>query len=297
MAAPTARDRGVALLVVVAVLAVLSVLAAQVIGLARDDLLQVRRAGAALQAEAALEGAMWLAAGRLLDGGAAAQALLSVRGQVVTVGTQAVAVRIASESGKLDLDAADETALAALLRLAGAGSDQATALAAAIADWRDADDLVRNGGAERRHYAAAGLAGLPPNRPFVDVTEVRGVLGMTPSLAACLLPELTLHSGLLAPDPAMADAVVRRALGLGEAERGPPPLPVAGDAVAIETRIAYPDGTIRFARRWILRLTGNMAEPLRILERRDIGPMEAAADAACPPGLRGRPVPPAPGAR
>lgn len=292
------RDRGVALLIVLGALAVMAVLAVGVIGAVREEAHLTRRAMDGVLADGAMEGAMWAVAARLFaDNGLGADEpgddapvpdFLSARGTVVTVGAVPVRVRLRLEAGKLDLNAADERQLAALLRAAGLGDGEATGVAAAIADWRDADDLRRNRGAERRDYAAAGREGLPPNRPFWDVSEVAGVLGMPAAVAACILPDLTIFAGGGTVREAGASPLMRRALGLaplGEGGRGLADLPSAGDVVAVEARIAGEGGADRHARRWILRITGNMAEPVQVLERRDLGPLEAAADAACPPGL------------
>src|SRR3546814_5898664 len=75
------------------------------------------------------------------------------------------------------------------------GADEATAdrVAAAITDWRDADDLRRPQGAEWQDYAAAGSRYRPRNGPFVALGELRAVAGMTPGLHAAVAPLMTLH--------------------------------------------------------------------------------------------------------
>lgn len=109
----------------------------------------------------------------------------------------------------------------------GLGIDYARAdkLAQAIADWRDADDIPRVGGAERDDYIRAGAMRLPTNRPFASIEELRYVLGMTPELFEAARPYLS-ALGMLgrinvnsAPEPvllslpgftpAAAEAVIR----------------------------------------------------------------------------------------
>src|SRR5690606_18402976 len=66
-----------------------------------------------------------------------------------------VRVRVVDESGKMDLNAADQLLLASLMVVLGAEPAQAEGLAAAIADWRDPDDLGQVAGmAEDPQYAA-----------------------------------------------------------------------------------------------------------------------------------------------
>jgi type II secretory pathway component PulK len=67
----------------------------------------------------------------------------------------------------------------------------AQALAQAMMDWRDEDDLPRTTGGEREEYQDAGAVVLPSNRGFSDVDELRYVLGMTPELLEAMRPYLT----------------------------------------------------------------------------------------------------------
>jgi hypothetical protein len=78
------------------------------------------------------------------------------------------------------------------------GVDQvkAQALAAAIADFRDADNFRRLGGAEEADYRAAGLAWGPKNAPFDSVDELQQVFGMTTQLYERVAPSLTTYSAV-----------------------------------------------------------------------------------------------------
>jgi type II secretory pathway component PulK len=65
-------------------------------------------------------------------------------------------------------------------------------LTQSILDWIDEDDDPRLGGGERDEYLSAGMAVLPPNRPFSSVGELRYVLGMTARIFEQAAPYLTL---------------------------------------------------------------------------------------------------------
>src|SRR3546814_8206283 len=87
-------------------------------------------------------------------------------------GDMSVRIEVVDESGKVDLNAADVDLLARLFTVVGV--DQATAgdIAAAIADWHDADDLTQpQGGAEDPAYASAGLAWGAKDGQFDTVAE------------------------------------------------------------------------------------------------------------------------------
>lgn len=130
-----------------------------------------------------------------------------------------VQVRIVDESGKVDLNQADATLLAELLKGAGAPSDQATAVANAILDWRDADPLSQpGGGGEDPDYAAAGLPYGAKDAPFETVAEVEQVLGMTPALYARIASSLTVVGNASLPRREFAPPQVLAAMGLDEAQ-------------------------------------------------------------------------------
>jgi type II secretory pathway component PulK len=102
-------------------------------------------------------------------------------------------LRVRDTGAALNLNGADQDVLrqffAQGLRLDYAHADR---LAQAILDWRDEDELARLGGGEREEYLRAGAPMLPPNRDFVELDELRYVMGMTPDLYDLALPYLTL---------------------------------------------------------------------------------------------------------
>src|SRR5690606_41426969 len=125
-----------------------------------------------------------------------------------------VRIEAIDESGKVDLNAADVDLLSRLFVTVGVDQADATAIAAAIADWRDSDDLYQpQGGAEDPSYASAGLPWGAKDAPFDTVAEVEQVLGMTPAIYAKVAPLLTVYSGQARPDPNFAAAEVLQAMG------------------------------------------------------------------------------------
>ena len=126
-----------------------------------------------------------------------------------------VQVRIIDETGKVDLNQADVPLLSRLVQVLGEPPDASDALAAAIVDWRDADDLSQPvGGAEDGDYAAAGRPYGAKDAPFETIAELEQVLGMTPDLYARLEPFLTLYSGRGQPDATYAQGPVLVAMGM-----------------------------------------------------------------------------------
>ena len=99
-------------------------------------------------------------------------------------------VTIQDEAGKVDLNVASPALLAGLMSAAGAGPESSRRIAAAVADWRDADSLRHLDGAERADYEAAGLP-RPKDGPFRLVAELRTVFGVGPELYEAVAPFLT----------------------------------------------------------------------------------------------------------
>jgi general secretion pathway protein K len=123
-----------------------------------------------------------------------------------------IRVEITDETGKIDLNTANDQILKQLFVSVGVDEMQAESLAEAIMDWRDPDDLARPQGAEAAQYAAAGLSYGPRNGRFQTVAEVQQVLGMNYDLYRKIEPAITIYSGSGMPNPAFAPIEALRAL-------------------------------------------------------------------------------------
>lgn len=123
-----------------------------------------------------------------------------------------VRVRPQSEAGKVDINSADQTLLQALMTHAPLDVQAQARLAAAILDWRDADDLVHIGGAESKEYKQAGLNYSPRNKPFQSIEELQLVLGMNEQVYKWLESLVTVYSGQAKVDLTQAPREVLQAL-------------------------------------------------------------------------------------
>ncbi len=106
-----------------------------------------------------------------------------------------VRVQLLAETGKVDINSADQSLLQGLMLHAPVEEELQTKLVNAILDWRDADDLVRLEGAEKEEYKAAGLSYQPGNKPFQSIEELQLVLGMNEQVFNWLESLVTIHSG------------------------------------------------------------------------------------------------------
>lgn len=207
-----ARARGVALVLVMWITALMAILLGSFALIARTENLEARHmfdmTTARYDALAGIERAVfelrnpdvnarWAADGRAYE--------FPYEGALVHV-------EITNESGKIDLNVADSTILIPLFQSVGVDPAQAEALSDAIQDWRDADDIPRPHGAEAAQYAQAGLDYGPTNRPFQVVSEVQQVLGMTYEIYRRIEPAITVYSNTGVPNAAFAPIEALRAI-------------------------------------------------------------------------------------
>ncbi|MDD1628585.1 MAG: general secretion pathway protein GspK [Methylococcaceae bacterium] len=129
-----------------------------------------------------------------------------------------IRVRLSSETGKIDINKADETLLKGLMTSAPVDEDQQTKVVNAILDWRDEDDLVHIEGAEKQEYQDAGLSYQPGNKPFQSIEELQLVLGMDKSLFLWIEPLVTVYSGQ--PQVTIQDATKEVLLVIPGLDRG-----------------------------------------------------------------------------
>jgi general secretion pathway protein K len=206
-------EQGIALIVVLWILALLSIVAVTLTLEARTDTRIARNTVEKAIAMAAADAGVQHAILRLkqtirnpgFDGGGSAY--------VWRFGGCTVHIFIRDEASKIDLNKAPEPLLTALFMSTGVDPGRAQSLADAIADFRDADNFRKPGGAEAADYRSAGLTA-PKNAPFESVEELEQVLGMTASIYRRIAPDLSVHA-ITSILPTTADrrlvAIVRRA--------------------------------------------------------------------------------------
>lgn len=207
--APARRAvRGVALLVVLWVIVLLGVLLGAFVISARTENLTTRFLFDATRARYAAEAGLSLAIHELRRADPQTRWVADGRVYEGVFDDAKLEISIVDEAGKVDVNVADEATLFALMRAVGIEEPRARRLVDAILDWRDADDLVRPNGAEKRDYEAAGLAWGPANMGFQTTGQVQQVLGMTYALYERLAPYITVYAGQAQPSLGFADAPV-----------------------------------------------------------------------------------------
>ncbi|MEM7224689.1 MAG: hypothetical protein AAF495_17055 [Pseudomonadota bacterium] len=219
----TRAERGIALISVLWVLTLLAVITASFATTSRTEVNLARNLVENAEAQALAEAGVQRAIFGLLrptqQGGLRADGAL----YVWAYGGGQVRFSVTDEGGKVDLNAAQEDLLSALLRALEVGRAESDDIAAAIVDFRDANNRSRALGAEDGDYLAAGLDYDAKDAPYDDVGELRQVLGISAELYEALTPLVTVYTGRRSPHGPSAPEAVRQALNLlAEEDDGDP---------------------------------------------------------------------------
>lgn len=198
-----ARQRGVALLVVLWACTLLAILVGGYAVLARTEGLQARYQFAQTQAHYAAEAGVMRAIYALQDPQQDQRWMSDGRPYPFAFDGAKVTINIVAETGKVDLNAASPQVLQALFTAAGLSDMDAQSVARNIVDWRSFS-YSPPGTVPNAAYANAGLDYGPRHGPFGTVEELQMVLGVTPKLYGAVASQVTLWSGRPAPDPATA---------------------------------------------------------------------------------------------
>jgi general secretion pathway protein K len=205
MKPPQTRQRGIALVIVLWMITLLTIIAGSFVYSTRTDTVLMTNLVASAKAQALADAGIHRAIYELAQ---PAVTLESWRadGQSHELATDQgrILVTITSETGKIDINSAQDGLLLVLLQSAGLEGEAAESVRDAILDWRDADNLRRPLGAEAPEYEAAGLQYVPANNRFSSIEELRQVMGVSPALYDRLAGLITVYSQAAGVNTGMA---------------------------------------------------------------------------------------------
>jgi general secretion pathway protein K len=278
------HERGIALVLVLWVLALISILVITFTGDARTELRIARNQYETARARALADAGVSFAILGLLDPSPEAQWRAAGEAHDMTFGDGSIRVSAQDEAGKISLNNAPAEMFAALFRTLGETPAASEGLAAAIAQWRD-----RRRSEWEARPAAAGSANAQAPEPFLAIEELRRVPGVTSAFYERVSPYLTVYADSAQVDPLTAPAEVLLSLpGLSaqqvdayivdRTQRGGagfallPPVPGVSPfraspvqrTVTIKSEGRTASGT-RFVREAVAATTGARDEPYRLL--------------------------------
>lgn len=197
-------QRGIAFIVVIWVLLLLTVILGGFVVVARTEALQARflfdTAQARYAAEAGVSRVIW----ELRNPDPLTTWVADGRSYNMDFADAKVDIEVQDESGKVDINAADLNTLVLMFTAVGVEHSEAEHLAAAVVDWRDGDDLLTPNGAEDPDYESANLPYGAADAPFTTVSELQQVLGMDFELYQKLQNDVTIYGGAGRPNAAFA---------------------------------------------------------------------------------------------
>lgn len=183
------RERGIALLLVIWALALLSAIAMAVTSDGRSVRRIAHNLERAAQDRALAEGGIRWGIAQLLDGRPQRQLPLDGRAQIIEIGTVKVAVAIKAETGKFDLNTSPTVVLENLLLQVGAAAVEARRVATAVDTYR------------KVNRTEPGKSRQPA---FLETLDLRRVTSLDEELYRQILPFITVYSGTARLDPAVA---------------------------------------------------------------------------------------------
>lgn len=284
-------ERGFALLLVIWVLALLSVLAAEVAAYSHSAAIVARNRIDGARSRAVADAGIGLAIAGLLDPDLQTRWRADGRTREVTYDGETVTVRIEDEGGKIDLNNAPIELIAGLAEECGATVDERMALANGIMDRRHAFLASSSVRPSQARFAFRGddfdinLA----RWAFAEISEMKLLPRMPRALYDCLRPYITVYSQSPTVNPMTAARASLLAIpGIGEqdvdvflaARRAlpvdAPPPPLAGlgryarlaaiRAVTINAQVTI-SGRARFKRRAVVLMSPDLPlQPIRIVE-------------------------------
>jgi general secretion pathway protein K len=233
-------QRGVALLLVLWVLALLGTLLAGLLGWVhlqnRQALWQRQHTQAVLAAEAGVG----MAVLAQLDRDPQRRWNADGKPHALRFDDTSLAVSLTSEAGKLDVNAAPVESFARLVLACGGSGAQSAQLSQALNQRRGGD-----------------------RAPLRTIEEIRELPAMDPRLYTCASAHLTLWSGLPAPDARLASPWLRRVLNLPQ---GGASTQDAGPVITVHSRATLPGGfTTTLSVTLLLNPSKEGARPYRVL--------------------------------
>jgi len=197
------KSRGAALVIVLWAIGVLGLIAAQLASNARIDLAEARIAEARLLSEAATESGLRLGLVRWDDG----YEFDRQHGFGCKFSGGTMRISVVPASARIDLNFASESTLTMLLTGLGETDNESRRLAAALIDYRDADNIPRPFGAEAESYNNPERP--IRNRPFTHVNELSFVNGFDDRIMELLRPHVTVYAATPSIDLFYADSTLR----------------------------------------------------------------------------------------
>lgn len=263
------HERGLALVVVLWVIAALALIAGAMLSASMTSARIDHNSWTQLEVRTEADSAVQEAILSLFDPGHPTR--LDGRERQLSSHGVSIALSIQDQGGLIDINRAGPGLLRMLFRANGVEADTADKLVDRIIDWRSPPGTRHLNGASSADYGDSEPSSRPRNAPFQSLDELRLVLGMTPEIYERVAPALTVDSlrsdfdlrvaprEVLRIIPGMNPARIESAMTARVATFARP-----GSAYSIVAKAQA--NQIRFSRRAVVLITGDPAQPYRIVD-------------------------------
>lgn len=188
-------DKGVALVLVLWIIVLLSVIGISHSHNVRLDMQMARHHVESARARALAESGVNRAIYELFNNNDEERWLFNGQLYYMTYPEGELQIKIRNTAGLVDINTAAPEVLKTLLSGVDMEESERSALVDAILDWKDSDDFIRPNGAEDTEYKMQDYDYGTPDRQFFSIGELRYVLGMNTALYNTLSPYITVFSG------------------------------------------------------------------------------------------------------
>lgn len=206
------KSKGVALILVLWVIVLLTVIASSFALSARTESQQAKIVFESTQARYVAEAGLHRAVYELRNPDPEARWIADGRIYKMQYAGRELEISITDETGKIDLNLASVELLTGMFASLGMGEEEALGYSEKIIDWRDSDDLKGVNGAEDEDYEAEGYSYGAKDALFDTVSELQQVLGIDYDLFRRLENIVTVYSGSRSLNIAFASAQALTAL-------------------------------------------------------------------------------------
>jgi general secretion pathway protein K len=189
------KNKGVALIIVLWMLSLLTILAAGYSNTMRTETKLTSNLVKSTQAKALAEAGIWQGITELLR--PTSEQIWIADGSTYTFNFEEneIKIRLFDETGKIDLNTARPELIQGLIEtVENINYDDSSAITDAILDWRDKDSLTRINGAEDEDYARLDYGYGAKDGTFNTLDELQQVMGMTASIYNKIKPAITIYS-------------------------------------------------------------------------------------------------------
>ena len=195
MTLSSAKQSGVALILVLWVTVLLTVIAASFALSARTEGVQAKMVFDTTRARYLAEAGLHRAVYELRNPDLETRWVGDGRKYQMEFSEAKIEISITDETGKIDINLASDELLVGLFASLGMNEDDALMLTERVIDWRDKDDIKGFNGAEDDDYDAEGYAYGAKDALFDTVPELQQVMGIDYEMYRKLEPAVTVYSG------------------------------------------------------------------------------------------------------